>query len=173
VLTLLTVLALSAQQPESAPDCILSAIPDAQRSSIGEAILAKRTSDVADNAALLKATDDCAGKYRLSATRAVHAHGYATMRMAAESLARQLGHAEWAEYAIVAVRERPPAQRQALAGTGTGGAEFELVLTRMIHQDAGIAAVLQAWEKEGLERFVLMVKLFALAEVDRDKAAGP
>jgi hypothetical protein len=173
VLTQLTVLALAAQQPMGAPDCILSAIPEAQRSSIGEAILAKRAKEAADNAALFRATDDCARKYRLSTERALHANGYAAMRMAAETLARKLGHPEWAGYALVAVRERPRAQREALAGTGSGGAEFELVLQRMIHQDRTIGATLQSWDKEPLERFVLMVKLFAVAEVERDKAALP
>jgi hypothetical protein len=171
--TLSAILALAAQQPAGAPDCILSAIPEARRSSIGGAILAKRPKAAADDAVLLKATNDCARKYRLSAKQAVHSNGYAAMRIAAETLARQLGHPEWGGYALVAVRERPPAQLEALSGVGGSGAEFELVLARMISQDRTIGATLQSWDKEPLERFILMVKLFALAQAERDKAALP
>ena len=159
-----------AQQPIEATECVNFSVPNEQRAQIGEAILERRPKDAATSAALSKATDDCARQHRWSAARALNANGFAAMRMAAEAAARQLGYPEWADIALATVRERSPAQRENLANTGTGAAEFELVLMRMVHQDRRIASTIQSSDAAYMEKFVLMVKLLAVAEVERDQA---
>lgn len=173
MLTLLTALALAAQPAGNAADCVLSAIPEAQHAAIGEGMLARKTREVVENSALLEATDDCARRYKLSARSAVHASGYASMHLTAKAVARQLGHPEWARYAVVAVRERTPAQRLALSEPEAGAAEFKIVLARMAEQDSTLVTVLRAWDDARAQRFIMMVRMFAVAEVERDKAALP
>lgn len=157
-----------AAQPLGSADCIYEAVPVSTRFSIGDAVLAKRTKSVADNEVLRKVTDDCARQNHWSVEQAVHANGYSAMRFAAETIASKLGHPQWSLNALEEIRGRPTDQLANLAGVGSGGAEFELILSRMIGKDQGIS-VLKEESKENLESFILMIKLLAVAEIERRK----
>jgi|GEM_PF-5535049 len=89
------------------------------------------------------------------------------MRFAADTLANQLGHPTWSANALAVLRKRPRDQVQNLAKTGSGDAEFEIVLTHMLHSDPAIEAALKGASDEAAEKFILMVKLTALSEVER------
>jgi hypothetical protein len=173
VLPLLIGLAMAAPQPVNPGDCVLSAIPEAQHATLGEALLARRTEEGSNNPALTRATDACARRYRLSVDKALHASGYAGMHLASEAVARQLGHPELAGLAGAALRERTAAQRLALSKPGSGEAEFRLVVGRMIESDPALKAALRAADDARASRFILMVRLSAVAEVERDLAAIP
>lgn len=172
MLTLLTTLALAAQKPADAADCVLAAIPEAQNAAVGEAVLARKEA-VAEGSPLLAAVNDCARRYSLSVERALNVSGYASMHLAAKTVARQFGHPGWARYAVVAVRRLTPTQRLALSEPETGAAEFKTVLVGMAEQDAAIVPALQALDDSRTERLILMVRLFAVAEVQRDHLAKP
>lgn len=169
----LTILALAAQPPASPADCVLSAIPEAQHEAIGGAVLARRSGDVVDKSSLLKATDDCARRYSLSVEKALSATGYASLYLASKEVARQLGHPEWFRYAVVAVRERTEAQRLALSEPDSGADVFKTVLARMVEQEASIGPALRASDDARAQRFILMIRLFAVAEVQRGRSALP
>jgi hypothetical protein len=164
---------MAAPQPVNPADCVLSAIPEAQYSTLGEAVLARRTEEASSNPALTRATDECARRYHLSADRALHASGYAGMHLAARAVAGQLGHPEWAGNAVAAIREQTAAQRLALSKPESGDAEFRLILARMIDRDPALKAALRGSDDARARRFILMVRLFAVAEVERDLAALP
>jgi hypothetical protein len=166
MLLLLSGLVLAAQFP-ALEDCIYDGVPAADRTAIGEAILARHTEAAAD--LTMEATNRCAHQYHWSVDKAVQLNGYATMRFAADVLAARLGKPEWTTSALRAIRLRSLDQVKTLAGTGTdiGNAEFRLVLARMIGADPTLADRLKAMDKPDLKSFVLMVKLVAVAEVSR------
>jgi hypothetical protein len=160
---------LFTMQPASGADCVYDALPLAQRSSIGEAMLAKRSLDHADTGAMIKAIDKCAPSKGWTTEGALHANGYAAMRSAADVLAGRLGHLPWSATALRVIRALPPEQMQSLAGTAPGNAEFKLVLTNMIAEDRSVATSLNGASDEVFTSFILMVKMIAVAEVERRK----
>lgn len=154
--------------PSTAPgDCVYDAVAPDVRVSLGEATIAKRPRDDADIEALKNAVDKCTPASGWSIESALHANGSAAMRFAADTVARQLGHPSWSANALAVLRTRPLGQIQNLAKTGSGDAEFEIVLTHMLRGDPSIAEALQGASKAELEKFILMVKLLAVAEVER------
>lgn len=164
---LMSALALMLQSA-SPGDCVYEAVTPDVRASIGDAIIARRPRSAADIDALTIAVDRCARPERWSVDSALHANGSAAMRFAADTLARQLGHPTWSHTALAVLRTRPLGQIRNLAKTGSGDAEFELVLTHMLHADPEIGDELKGASKETLEKFILMVKLLAVAEVERN-----
>ncbi len=148
-------------------DCVYNAVKPDVRSSIGAAVLAKRPRTDADIEALKNAVDQCARPNRWSIDSALHANGSAAMRFAADTLASQLGNPAWSANALAVLRTRPGDQVQNLAKTGSGNAEFEIVLTHMLHSDPGIETALKGASNDTLEKFILMIKLSALSEVER------
>lgn len=158
---------LLTMQSAAPGDCVYNAVAPAARSSIGAAIVAKRPRSDADIEALKDAVDQCARPNRWSIDSALHANGSAAMRFAADTLANQLGHPTWSANALAVLRKRPRDQVQNLAKTGSGNAEFEIVLTHMLHSDPAIEAALKGASDEAAEKFILMVKLTALSEVER------
>jgi hypothetical protein len=156
-------------QPPSGDECVYNAVPVVSRASIGESVLAKRSKDAATLDALTKAIDECSRQNHWSVESALHANGSAAMRFAADRIAQRLAHPSWSDEALKAIRTRPPEQIQNLAKTGSGGAEFELVLTRMIAADRTIGEVLGGASKETFESFVLMIKLLSISEIERVK----
>lgn len=163
---LLLAAALATPVPSTA-ECIYDTVPATSRSTIGDAILAKRAKDVGDAKVFVDATDTSARRHGWSVDQALHANGYAAMRFAADRIAGKLGHASWSAIALESVRERPRDQIENLARTGAGNAEFELVLARMIGEDPAIPQLLKSQSQDGLQFFVLMVKLLAVAETER------
>ena len=165
-----TLLALVlASQTLPSHDCIIDAVPVASRSAIGEAVLAKQLRSSGAMDVLKLATDACARANGWSVDQALHANGYSSMRFAADSIAAKLGHPSWSSAAQKAIRLRPEEQLQNLAATGTGNAEFELVLASMIGTDPSIPGAIKESSNESLDLFVLMVKLVAVGELERLK----
>jgi len=160
--------ALLLTSPSSAgDDCVYDAVPTASRASIGQAVLAKRPKDGDVLDALQKATDGCAIENDWSVDQTLKANGYASMRFTADTIADRLGHRSWSETARKAVRARPTEQLKTLAGTGGGGAEFELVLAQMIGDDPSLPGAIRASTDDAMRLFVLMVKLQAVGELER------
>ena len=155
----------AAAQFSPVDDCIYDGIPMTERQAIGEAVLAKRTGDLAD--LTMQATNRCARENGWSVQQTLQRNGYAAMRIAADVLAARLGKPDWSTIALRAIRERPFDQVKNLAGTGTGGAEFELVLAHMIAADPALPDAVKQLDTPQLESFVLMIKLIAVAEVSR------
>jgi hypothetical protein len=155
-------------QVGSGAECVYDALPVAQRSSIGETMLARRRLGDADTGAMAKAIDKCAPATGWSIEGALHANGYAAMRYAADVLARRLGNAAWSATALRAIRDRPLEQVQKLA-TGSDNDEFKLILTHMIAQDGSVGTSLNGASDEVFTNFILMVKMIAVAEVERRK----
>jgi hypothetical protein len=155
-------------QAGSGAECVYEVLPLAQRSSIGETMLARRRLADADADAMTKAIDKCAPATRWSVDGALHANGYAAMRSAADVLARRLGNPTWSAAALRVIRARPTEQVQNLA-TGSDNAEFKLVLTQMIAEDRSVGTSLNGASDEVFTNYILMVKMIAVAEVERRK----
>ncbi len=166
-------LLMQAESPRPS-ECVYRVVPVERRVAIGRMVMPRETADVA--AATLAATDQCVGQYSWTTEQALHANGYAAMRMAAEAIAYELGHDSWANQGLAAVNALTGEQRAALAGTDTDrdNEVFRTVVAYMEGAGAGVAVVLLRTDNtESLRRFVLMVKFLALAGIQQDRLASP
>ncbi|TFI57709.1 hypothetical protein E2493_13760 [Sphingomonas parva] len=170
-MTALLLALVAAATPVPGETCVYEAVPAGSRGAIADAVLAKRLRGSPVEAVLQKATDGCARQHGWTVQQALHANGHAMMRVGAERIAEQLGRPGWSGIAMTAVRLRPREQLETLVTVGKGKAEFELVLTHMIAADRGIAAFVDASDNATVERFILMIKLLAVGELERLRLA--